>query len=297
MNDELITEQQTAEDGSRISITDILYVLRAHLLLIIIITVLFAAGGFVYSKIRKPVYTASVPVVFDVSGIKQTDKDEEDQSLNYTYLSAYIGSVAEICTSGKTIDRANVYYAYYLNSGKKINEFITDLNESYKTVKDSREELPDYPVNAENIKEYRNKYFTSDKVGTDYKYSADSKGITVNFGLWAKDLDTERAKEMASIYAFAADISLNQILEFGKSENSGHAGIINLSGSISGVSVSSDISTMKAVVIAMALGLALALMTVYILHLTDNTIKSKEQLEEMSGASVIAYIEDVAEVK
>ena len=302
MNDEQLLDKQQAGENERISLTNVFLILRAHLLLILIITILFAAGGFVYSKIRKAVYTATVPVLFDVSGIKQVDQDDqildaEDQALNYTYLSAYISSVAEICTSGKTIDRANVYYDYYLNSGKNINEFIAALNESYNTVKDLRGELPDYPVNSENISNCRNKYFTSDKVGTNYKYRTDITGVIVNFGLWVKNLDPKCASEMASIYAFAADVALNQILVFGKSDNAAHAGIINLSGSVSGVSVSSDVSTMKIVVIAAVLGIALALMTVYILYLTDNTIKSKEQLEDMSGASVIAYIEDVVEVK
>ena len=78
--------------------------------------------------------------------------------------------------------------------------------------------------------------------------------------------------------------------------DNGTAGLIDLAGSVSGVSVSSDMSTMKIVIIAAVLGVVLALMTVYILRISDNTVKSKEQLEELSGANVIAYIENVPEV-
>lgn len=294
MNDEQILEQQTEKDGSRISLTDILYVLRAHLLLIIIITVLFAAGGVAYSKVRKPVYTASVPVQFDVI-VKaldehgaETDKDNEVASTNYLFR--YIESAVGICKSGEVIDRANVYYHYYLNSGKKIDEFITELTEAYKTVKASHGEIPNYEVTDELMNEYRDKYFNLDKVGA--KYSSSTTEQRVDFSLWVTDLNSGRARELARIYALAADVALNKMLVF----DNGTAGLIDLAGSVSGVSVSSDMSTMKIVIIAAVLGVVLALMTVYILRISDNTVKSKEQLEELSGANVIAYIENVPEV-
>ncbi|MBR0189691.1 MAG: hypothetical protein IJQ23_04840 [Clostridia bacterium] len=294
MNDEQILEQQTEKDGSRISLTDILYVLRAHLLLIIIITVLFAAGGVAYSKVRKPVYTASVPVQFDVI-VKaldehgaETDKDNEVASTNYLFR--YIESAVGICKSGEVIDRANVYYHYYLNSGKKIDEFITELTEAYKTVKASHGEIPNYEVTDELMDQYRDKYFNSDKVGA--KYSSSTTEQRVDFSLWVTDLNSGRARELARIYALAADVALNKMLVF----DNGTAGLIDLAGSVSGVSVSSDMSTMKIVIIAAVLGVVLALMTVYILRISDNTVKSKEQLEELSGANVIAYIENVPEV-
>ncbi|MEG9430595.1 MAG: Wzz/FepE/Etk N-terminal domain-containing protein [Christensenellaceae bacterium] len=322
MNDEQTLNQQVQQESKGVSIVDILLGLRAHLVLILIVTLLFAVGGFVYAKVRKPVYTASVPVLFDVSGIKQVDNDgniiidehgnsHEDQASNYTYLYAYLNNVEGICTSGKTIDRANVYYAYYRNykevyPERDINDFIKELNDLYnspstdnpdKTIKDLRKELPKYVVNETNLNGYRNRWFTFDTVGANFKYSANSSDTTVVFRLWVKNLDTSRAREMACIYAFAADFSLNELLYFREGANLGNAGLINLAGSVSGVSITPDMSTLKVVVIATVLGLVLAFLTVYIIYLLDNTVKSKEQLEEMSGASVIAYIDDVAEVQ
>gem|GEM_PF-6698535 len=295
MDDEQILNQQTQEENNGLSIVDILLSLRAHLVLIIIITLLFAVGGFAYAKVRKPVYTASVPVQFDVV-VNTVDEhghetDEYNQVASTNYLFRYIESAVGICKSGEVIDRANVYYNYYLGSGKTIDVFISELTEIYKTVKASHGEIPDYDVTDELMNKYRNKYFTSDKVGA--KYSSSTTEQRVDFSLWVKDLDNVRAKNMARIYALAADVSLNKILVF----DNGTAGLIDLAGSVSGVSASPDMTTTKVVIVAVILGLALAFLTVYIIYLLDNTVKSKEQLEEMSGASVIAYIDDVAEVQ
>lgn len=293
MDDGQTLNQQTQQDGKGISIVDILLSLRAHLLLIVIVTLLFAVGGFAYAKIRKPVYTASVPVQFDVI-VKALDEhgdetDEDNQVASTNYLFRYIESAVGICTSGEVTDRANVYYYYFLNSGKGIDVFIAELNEAYKTVKDVHGEIPGYEATEENLKANRNRYFNSGKVGT--KYSSSTAEQRVDFSLWVKDLDTARAKNMARIYALAADVSLNKILVF----DNGTAGLIDLAGSVSGVSATPDMSTLKVVVISTVLGLLLAFLTVYILYLLDNTVKSKEQLEEMTGANVIAYIDNVAE--
>ena len=294
MNDEQVLDRQQAENKG-ISFTDILYVLRAHLLLILIVTLLFAAGGVVYSKLRKPVYTASVPVQFEVV-VNMVDEhgvetDEYNPKMSTTYLFRYIESAVGICKSGEVIDRANVYYEYYLNSGKSIDVFIGELTEIYTTVKASHGEIPGYEATDKKLDACRDKYFNADKVGAKYSSSDDVQ--RVDFSLWVKDLDNVRAKNMARIYALAADVSLNKILVF----DNGTAGLIDLAGSVSGVSASPDMANNKIVIIATVLGLALALLTVYIIYLFDNTVKSKEQLEEMSGASVIAYIDNVAEVQ
>lgn len=293
MNDEQVLDLQQSESKG-ISFTDILYVLRAHLLLILIVTLVFAAGGVGYSKLRKPVYTASVPVQFDVV-VNMVDEhgeetDEYNPRMSTTYLFRYIESAVGICKSGEVIDRANVYYDYYLKSDKNIDDFIKELTEIYKPVKTSHDEIPGYEATDEKLAECRDKYFTLNKVGT--KYSSSNDGQRVDFSLWVKDLDDARAKNMTRIYALAADVSLNKILVF----DNGTAGLIDLAGSVSGVSASPDMANNKIIIIATVLGLALALLTVYIIYLFDNTVKSKEQLEEMSGASVIAYIDNVAEV-
>ena len=60
-----------------------------------------------------------------------------------------------------------------------------------------------------------------------------------------------------------------------------------------GVSVVSDKGTKKTVVIAAVIGLAISLVIIYISYIADSTIKNKEMLEEITGSSVIAFIDDV----
>ncbi len=296
MDNEQTLNQQSAEERSGIALADIFYVLRSHLLLILIIVLVFAAGGFAYSKVRKPVYTATVPVQFDVdiNSVDTSGNDTSNQN-SYTYLVRYVDTVDGICKSGEVIDRANVYYDYYLQSGKKIDTFMEELTSAYGAVKTSHGEIPDYEVTEENINKNRNKWFDSGNVGTKYNSSSDGSKQRFDFSLWVKDLVAANAREMARIYALAADVALNQILYLGF--DNGTAGLIDLAGSSKGVSVSPDMSTLRVIIIAAALGVVVALATVYIKNLADNTVKSKELLEELSGASVIAYIDDVAEAK
>lgn len=299
MDNEQSLNQQVAEDSGKVSLTNILYALRSHLLFILIVTILFAAGGFAYSKIRKPVYTASVPVQFDVV-VKALDEHGDETGKNNqvastNYLFRYIESAVGICKSGEVIDRANVYYSFYLRSGKSMDDFIKELTEAYNPVKSSHSEIPGYEVTDENRDENRNKWFNSGNVGTKYTSKDKNNEQVVDFSLWVKNLDIVQAKEMARVYVLAADVSLNEILDF--DNGNGTAGLIDLAGAVSGVSASPDMSKTKIVIIAAALGVVLALLTVYIMYLVDNTVKSKEQLEAMSGANVIAYIDDVAEVK
>ena len=50
MNEEQMLNQQQTDSVGRVPLTNILYALRTHLLLIIIMTVLFAAGGAAYLR-------------------------------------------------------------------------------------------------------------------------------------------------------------------------------------------------------------------------------------------------------
>ncbi len=296
MDNEQSLNSRNAEKTGGISLVDILYVLRAHIVLIVIITLLFAAGGFLYAKNKKPVYTASVPVQFNVqiNAVDEYGNPIVDQVSSTNYLFAYLDTAVDVCKSGDVLDRANIYYHFYLESGKTIDEFITEINAAYtKTVKEEREEIPGYEVSEDLMETYRDKWIKSGKVGTTYSSSKNSADTVIYFRLWVKDANPTYAKEMARIYALAADVSLNRVLNFGKTT----AGLFDLAGQSSGVSVSTNAATKKTVVIAFVLGLVVSLAVVYIIYLIDNTVKSKEQLETLSGANVIAYIEDIAEVK
>ena len=279
------------EKSGGISFARILYILRSHILLIAIITLLFAVGGFAYAKTRKPVYTSSVPVQFNV---QVNTGDETDRVASVNYLLRYIDTAVGICGKGIVLDRANVYYHFYKESGKKIDAFIDDIKAAYTDdVKETRGEIPGYEVTDELINKYRGAWFTSGKVKTSYSSSKKDTEMVINFSLSVSDFNGETARDMACIYALAADVSLNQVLAFGDAT----AGLTELWDSSRDVGYSSNANTKKPVIIAFVLGLIVSVAVVYLIYLADNTVKSKQQLEQRSGANVIAYIEDVAEVK
>ena len=130
MDNDKSLNNQVAEEGKKGSFVDILYVLRSHILFIIIVAILFGAGGYLYSRVRKPVYTASVPVKFDVE-IKSEKDESVDQVSSTNYLFAYLDTAVGVCTGGEVIDRANVYYYFYLNRDtnqyKTIDDFINQM--------------------------------------------------------------------------------------------------------------------------------------------------------------------------
>ena len=80
MDNEETFNPQNGANSKGISFKDIFFILRAHLILIIFITVLFGAGGFAYSKVKKPVYTASVPVLFKTEMFNE--KEDDNGSVN-----------------------------------------------------------------------------------------------------------------------------------------------------------------------------------------------------------------------
>ena len=289
-----VNTKDNEQNNIQSSLADIVHVLRAHLLLIIIITLLFAAGGYLYSKTRTPVYTASVPVQFEVK-INETDKasgkEIVDQVSSTNYLFAYLDTAVRFCASGEVLDRANVYFYFYKQSGKKLDDFIAELSDLYNDSKMHRGEIPGYLVDEELKEAYRGKWFNGSNVGTNYNSS--ESDTVVNFKLWVTDLNSTTAREKARIFALAADVALNRKVDFGTAT----AGIIELNNSSSGVSVAADVPTNRIIIIAAFIGFMISLALIYILYLLDNTVKAKEQLEKMTGASVVAYIDDVSEAR
>ena len=300
MDNEETLNPQNGANVKGISFADIFYILRAHLLLIIFITVLFGAGGFAYSKLRKPRYTASETVIFKTELFN--DKNDNNDSLNQVsstnYLFAYLDTAVGICRSGDVLDRANVYYQYFLTSEKSIDEFIGDLKSAYTTeIRTERGEIPGYEINDELRNKYRENpdtnLYTSDSIGTSYSSSGSGSETVTYFNLWVKVDDYSLARDMVRIYVIAADVSLNQILNFGK----GTSGLIELVDKSEDIYPYPDMSPRNIIIISVVLGFVVSLVAVYLIYLSDNTVKSKEQLEKLTGANVIAYLDDVAEVK
>lgn len=318
MNEENTLNGQSKENTGGSSVMEILGAFRARWFIILIITAIFAIGGFVYSKLRLPIYTASVPVSFSMQ-VADEEVDDTDMVSSTNYLYAYLETAAEFCTSGVVIDRANFYYGKYLvlknMYGMKIDDFIASLKQSYAVVKEVYNtemteyahgrrtnkpvigEIPGYEATIASMAPYKDKWFTSENVGTGFtpnKNNTTTQYSSVVFKLWAKNLNEEYAKEMVRIFAFSAGVAINVSMDLG---DNALADFIELSNTTSGVSVSKDMNNRRTIIIAAFIGLILSILVVYIAYLADNTVKKSETLEEIIGVPVIAYIDDVAEEK
>ena len=287
----------TENTDSGFSLIGILTALRVHIFLIIAVTVFFFIAGFAYSRIRKPIYTASVPAQFNAE-IKDTE-GEMDVVSSVNYIFASYETVVKFCEYGAVIDRANVYYNYYLTEKRNgtvedIDEFIAKLTALYDaadaetglSARETRSEVPGYAVTEDLMNEYRGEWFNGDNTGANF---ASTKEQTTLFHLWVKNANRNYAMEMARIYVFSADVAFN-LLDFGAESH-----IQEMNSSVYSVSVSPDVSTRRIVAISTAIGIVLSLLTVYLIYLLDNTVKTKEQMERLTGATLLGYVEDMQE--
>ena len=293
MIDEKTTVQnaETSDTGGK-TLIEILFALRSHMWLIIIVTCLFAAGGLAYAQIRKPVYTAKVPVQFYVEITDNTATVDQYNSTNY--IIAYFNTAVDVCKSGEVADRANVYYHYYLESHRDFEWFFTNIAGKYEQVRQERREIEGYEVTEQLANEYREMWFSAANIGTTYKSKSST---TTLFDVWVTSLNPSYAREMALIYAFSADVSLNKLLDFGTVADNATAGVKLLANKPEQIVASADMSKRVIVIIAFALGLLISAAAAYIMYLLDTTVTTKEQLEELTGVNLIAYIDELTEAK
>ena len=292
MDNEQISAKNTTESDGGTSLINVFYALRARWLLIVIVIAVFVLGGVAYAKVRKPVYTATVPVVFNIRVVNETNNEFNEVS-STNYMRALLKTAPKFPQTGVTVDRTNVYYDYYIKSNKDIDEFMADLKAAYDAVKDdpSVTEIPGYEVTDALKEDCRDKYVTKSELGTLYRY--DEQNPTAFFRLSVKKLDATKAKEIAYIFAFTVDFSFNMYFTGIMGDNATAEYVARANG-YDYISVSPDMSSKKIVIVAAAIGVALALLTVFLLYIADNTVKNKEELEKVAGAPILAYIDYIS---
>ena len=269
MEDRIIVE----ENGNTL-IRDILFILKRNIILILVVVFLFAAGGVCYSFVVEPSYTASYRVIFQA----QTS-DNSAITTNINAMRAYIDTAVDFCDEGVVIDRANYYY------------------ENWKDEKNSGVYFSDYLASLEDSNE--NDYYSPEFVTPTLNYDkANINIITIEedgstqfvFSIGYTDSDVNVAKEKAGFLTCAFKKEINQMEgETGKYfgelkfdiQNRGYEG------------VSTNVSKTRIVLVATMIGAFIAVVLLYIKVLLDNTFKSRDELEEITGAPVFANIDFV----
>ncbi len=251
---------------------ELFFVIRRNLILILLIVLIFTAGGLGYSFMVEPSYTASVRVNFQAEVASNSGV-----TTNINAMRAYIDTIVDFCDERVVLDRANYYFEKWIDvkaSGETtLTEYVNDLKavDNYSADFDT----PDKNYSASNVKV------------TTYGEN-DTTNFIFSIAYTDKTVDLAKEKVELLVHAFTKEVvekegesgkyfgELNVIIQ-----NLGHEGSV------------ANVSKMKITVIAFLLGALVAAGVVYIKNLVDNTVTSKEELENITGVPVIANIANV----
>ncbi len=262
-------DERIEEVNSGAFIRNALFAIKRNVLLILAVIILFTAGGIIYSSTVKPEYTASVKVRYIVDD--NTGSTVEDINA----MRAYIDTVVDFVDEGVVIDRANYYYTKWSND-QKTDFDIEDVELNYASTYDRKETNE----KIEWIEIKKNKISVVTSTADNY--------TRFFFSIRYTDPNKEAAIEKAQILALAFKNELQsktdsgEFVYFNKLE-------IDVEGK--GIEyVSSNVSKGKIIFTAILLGVAAAAVVVYIKTVLDNTVKSKEELEEITETKLLSML-------
>ena len=184
-------DEQIREESGSSFISDILFVLKRNIILILVVILLFTAGGVGYSFVKEPSYTASYRVIFQA----KTNNSGVTQNINA--MRAYVDTAVDFCDEGVVLDRANYYYENWVDE---------KANGTY---------FSDYLKAIELDDKYSEKFDTPEK-----NYSAGNVEVTTVedggstqfiFSIKYTDVDKDVATEKAGLLTYAFKKEINQI--------------------------------------------------------------------------------------
>ncbi len=296
---ETIKEMQNEESLIR----RIFFAIRKNIFLILAIIIITTSLGIGYSYVKKPNYTASIRVNFNVDDDKKTTATINEMRL-------YIDTIVDFCGQGVVVDRANAYYIDWVDNyqkdyyaqNKTIEDFFNDFSiarvldgnnevvsesEIFKKYKrpNSNEEGTLKDENFLSVGSISTKTAKSDKNATNWVYA-------VNY----TDANKKDALEKVYILVLAYKHELYWDSELGDSGVERYFTGLDVNIDSLGVDgVSSDVSKTKIAILGFVLGIVIASFIVYIKGIFDNTVKDKNELEQITGTQIIGCINYVEE--
>ena len=231
---------------------------KKRIILVLAVIFILTAGGAVIAYIRKPMYTASERVSYKAAD-NMTDQ--------------YFQTVVGFCNKGCVIDRANFYYDYYLNSGKKYNK-VEDF-------------LQDIAYIEYDASKTTGRYISAESVSVSAS-SPNSTQKSYIFTVKYKDADANAARDkvLILIQALGDEVSVKNG-EAGK-----YFGVTISINDLGLDSILSDWSKAKIVFIAFIVGVVAAFFSVYVINIADSTVKEKGEIERLTGVDLLAFIDD-----
>ena len=279
-----MSEKQFVEENTSSFFRDFLFIIKRYFFLILAVVILATAGGAGYAYTRKPEYIASSKVAFQA----RTSNDASITTSDINVMLGYIDTVVDFCDEGVVIDRANYYYVQWRNgkeSGKyeTLGEFF-DANDNSELYNSKDPDHTNLPI----------VYFKKSNIST--VTTGKDKSTQLIFSIRYKDEDRSAAQEKVRILSYALSKELgsrvsptnpNKLLTseyfsdiYVQIKDLGYEG------------VTAGVSKKKLVVLFAFVGVIAGVALAYVFNKLDNTVKSNEELESLTGTKVLASVDN-----
>lgn len=274
--------QQQREETNGKSLQDILLIVRKNIVLILLLAFIGGALGLGYSFIKKPNYVASTNVTYKAGIISPDESVSSGGVAEINIMRAFINTVIDFCDEPVVTDRANFYYVEYKN------QLQANANYSFFDFIESIHNSDPYSSSSNVLNK---SYIVKDKISTSVSVmsaTADEFFFSIRY---TDEVESEaKIKGRLVVEAIKKELEQkdngkNQYFDVIQNE------IIPLYDGDWLPETKSDISKKKFALIGGVVGALIAAAIVYIKSALDNTVNSKELLEEVTGLSVLAVIE------
>ncbi len=276
-----------------LTVRDVFAIIKRYFIFILASIIIFTGVGFILGSTEKPDYTVSQKILYRCKNIPYVNSDGKEVNTNNTIsnintMMAYGETIIDLFDEGVVLDRANYYYKQYVNAKKDYGELLTA--EAYVEV---LKMIPDnYKAPTEDDEKLN--YIVKSAVGTSEIVDEDEESTFAFRVSYTADGQVEATDKLTLlVYAFEKEcLETKKVLINGVEEDKikyfGEFEVTVSNHGVDGVRVNS--SKKKTIIIFFVAGVALATITVILLSVLDNTIKSKEELERITGVPVIAAV-------
>ena len=287
-------EQQNTKLSDGI-VQKIFSLLRRYWGLIIVVTLVAALVGVVYSNLVKPTYTATCKTVY------KAEFTEQSSYSNVTLTKSYISTFVDFCDEGCVMERANYYYKEFKKSGKTdVDQYAAFIKQSEKGLKAG--ETAVYTDLAPVIYPGENTYKNNDIVSSRMSASVAKKDNVDNFAVNIRYTDPIAAetKIKAKLIIVSVELEAN-VKALDKNGNAtiyskyfGNA-TIYFNDLSEGTSISGYVNKTNIIMISAIVGLVGSLVVIYLVNVLNRSVRTREELERITGVGLLAYIADQGE--
>lgn len=247
--------------------------MKKHLVLMLAIIIGVTALGVAYSFVKEPEYIASENAIYHAK------RGEAVSDVDKTITEGYYETVLDFCKTNCVVDRANFYYAKYLEHRaeyKNVGDFLAiakGVEKDSEFYYDESKKVDATHINKANI-----------SISASTSHSSTSYDFIVRY----TDKDYIASGEKVKILLLAIEEEANVVTEYGTIKYFGVSVYIRDMGL---VGITTTWTKLDIIAIAFIIGVLLSALVVYIVEISNKTVKNVKELEYLVGIDVLACIE------